>query len=151
MSYTTISQLDTTGLEPGEIEKGEGYYREGFTFFYYDDIKKILEQEGVGEVKLKNLRLVNIVFERENDEEINHERSEICGLALRKPQEMIDQQDPSESKWFDIIALPWPVYYKRDTTTAVDEDNKIQKYIGKPFDGSLDFHPGTFLSNSDNE
>ena len=147
MAYTTIPNLTTSDPKSGEIENGSGYYKPGHTFFYWQDIEKVLEQS-IG-APIANLKLVNIKFERKDGGK-NHERYEVTGLALRKTDEEIEALGGSfnnevegKSKWHNKVALAWPVYYREGSTqTLLDSDNPKQEYNGQPFEGHDEYLPG---------
>lgn len=155
MSYTTIPNLTTKDPASGEIQNGDGFEKD-VTFFYWQDIKKVIEQSP--NVPISNLKLVSIRFDREEPEgEIfNHERYEITGLALRKTEEEIgailqefgelNNEIEGRSKWHDIVALAWPVYYKGSTTDLRDSENEKAEYNGQLFLGSEGYIPGRKLN-----
>ena len=137
MAYTTIDELDTSGIADGEIEKGAGFFKPGHSFFYIEDINKVLQQ--APNEPISNLKVVNIVFFR-NDQEGNHDRHEVTGLALKRTT-------PSNGKnWYDNVALAWPPYYRRESTESLKDTNPVDSdYLNMPFQGADNYIPGNEL------
>jgi hypothetical protein len=159
MSYTTVNQLTTADPASGEIKNGNGYFIPTHSFFYAADIEKVLKQSTVA--PLSNLQLVNVKFDRAEGglpPKPNHERNEITVLALRKTDDEIaatvpggdfDNRVSDKSKWHNAVAIAWPPYYRKDSTTSlVDAGNPIAGYNGKQFEGSDDYLPGQVLLKS---
>ncbi len=153
MAYTTVQNLTTKDPKSGEIENGPGFFKPGHTFFYWEDVDLVLKQSP--DAPVSNLKLVNIVFERDDDG-LNHYRYEITGLALKKTDPELaaldgkfDNTAIGQSKWHDIVALAWPVYYKGGSTeTLLDSDNPRSEFNGQRFRGSNDYNPGGPLNRT---
>lgn len=153
MAHTTIPELTTLDPLSGEIENGPGFFFEDQTFFYWADIAKVLTQSP--KAPIENLRKVNVLFQLD-DGAHNHERHEVTGLALRKTEEEIAALNGNfnnavlgQSKWHNIVALAWPVYYKEGSTqTFVDSENEKTDYNGMLFSGSSQYNPGQKLSRT---
>ena len=140
MAYTTIDHLDTLGLAAGEIEKGAGFFKPGHSFFYIEDINKVLEQ--AQDEPISNLQIVNITFHRD-DQEGNHDRHEVTGLALKRTA-----LGPNGEKWHNNVALAWPPYYKRASTESLKDTNPVDAdYLNMPFQGADNYNPGQILHN----
>ncbi|MCB9266736.1 MAG: hypothetical protein H6558_17050 [Lewinellaceae bacterium] len=139
MAYTTISELE--GFDGTDrIENGPGFFKEGHTFFYAEDIQLVLAQ-GDTNTKLSQLRILNIVFKR-NDGSGNHNRHEVTGLALAKSEIQTDAEDRILNEdWYDNVALAWPPYYIRGSVQNL-EDQENEGFIGDLFEGSPEYVPG---------
>lgn len=141
MSFTDISQL-TENLKTGTIVHDEGFYDPGHTFFYAEDIKKVLAQaEANPKVKLSQLRLINVKFEK-NHGEGNHNIHNIKVLALAKEAIRFDEEgNIVNEEWYEKVALPWAPYYDPETITLENEDPDSE-FFGRRFSGHPDYKPG---------
>lgn len=141
MPFTDISQL-TKNLKTGSIVNGEGFLVPGHSFFYADDIEKVLAQaEEDSEAKLSQLRLINVKFEK-TDGEKNHNIHEVTVLALAKSEIQKDEEGNVVNKdWYDKVALSWPPYYDPQTP-ALDNEDPDSPFFGKRFSGDSSYVPG---------
>jgi hypothetical protein len=142
MSFTDISQLKKNA-ENGSIVNGKGLFKKGHTFFYAEDIQKVLAQaKDAPEIKLSQLQIVNVIFEK-NHGAGNHDRHDITVLALAKTVPEFDPNDniTNNPGWYDKVALPWPPYYDPESTALADEEED-SAFPGEPFSGHPDYKPG---------
>lgn len=141
MSFTDISQL-TKHPDNGSIVNGEGFYEPGHTFFYAEDIKKVLAQAAADpEVKLSQLQLIDVKFEK-NHGEGNQNIHNIKVLALAKKEIKVDEEgNITNTEWYPKVALPWAPYYDPETTTLENNDPDSE-FFGRRFSGHPDYKPG---------
>ncbi len=141
MAFTRISQL-TRNPNTNSIVNGQGFIQEGHSFFYMEDVQKVLGQvPNPDDIKLSQLVIIPIKFEK-NDGEGNHNIHEITGLALAKSDIKRDEmQNITNTEWYEIVALGWPPYYKPESTQLINEDADSE-FQGYPFDGDDSYVPG---------
>ena len=130
MAYTTIDQL-TPDPSTGSIVRGDGLYLRDNTFFYAEDIKKVVAQDP--NATLAQLQMIPVLFERSDGDE-NHNQHEVTVLALAK--DPIDGAPLTALQWHDVVAMAWPPYYKQNTVAVTDSQPgsayKGQRYLGSP-------------------
>lgn len=156
MAITKITELTTLQPESGDIENGKGLFIEGHTTFYWEDIKMVLDQNPAAPIS--NLEFVNVVFEREEDlkpKEVpgNHDIFEVSVLALRKPTKVIEEMNgefdnrvAGGSKYYDIVALAWPPYYRRKSRDLSALPDSGSRYVNELYLGDDNYAPESFLN-----
>ncbi|MCB0549726.1 MAG: hypothetical protein KDD19_19295 [Phaeodactylibacter sp.] len=142
MAFTTITEL-TLHEETGSIENGKGFLFEGNSFFYAADIKKVLEQaKNAPEAKLSQLCIINVKFEK-NDDEKNHNRHDVTGLALAKSELQYDGENKIiNTDWYEVVALAWPPYYIKGSVQTLEDNEPDSAFRGFLFEGSDEYVPG---------
>lgn len=141
MAFTRISQL-TRDPNTNSIANGQGLIKEGHSFFYLEDVQKVLHQvNNPDAVKLSQLAIIPVKFEK-SDGEGNHNIHEVTGLALAKSDiQRDDMENITNTEWHEIVALAWPPYYKAASTQLINEDPD-SPFEGYPFDGDDSYVPG---------
>ncbi|MCB0569789.1 MAG: hypothetical protein KDC66_08510 [Phaeodactylibacter sp.] len=138
MGFAKISDLT---LRNGSIDNGEGFIAPGHSFFYLEDIQRVLApREANPNIRLSQLRIVSIMFDKD-DGPNNHNRHEVTGLALLRSEPQFDQDGKiTNTDWYDDVALAWPPYYITDSVELLTDDK--EGFDGKRFTGSMDYGPG---------
>ncbi|HQU58008.1 MAG: hypothetical protein KDD02_11955 [Phaeodactylibacter sp.] len=146
MAYTTVQNLTTIDRFSGEIKNGDGFCKAGHTFFYWEDIEKVIRQSNTAPIS--NLELVGVRFTRKDGGE-NHDLEFISVLALRKTEEEMkmlngnfNNEEKDKSQWHNIVALAWPPYYIRGSVETLENDVEGSPFAGRLFEGSSSYMPG---------